>query len=96
MKINKINANAKNTKRVGLLLLFAFVKLFYLKKNTFFLLGKGVFDSDQGLGEGRKRTPGSSRRGRGPVHRPKRLKLPEAAVLGPATGVDPPVRSASV
>lgn len=90
MKINKIDATAKNTKHVGLLL-FAFVKFFFF----YFLLGKGGLGSDQSLGEGRKMPLGLLAGGGGLSSAPSRANFPELRCGGPAAGGEPPVSSVS-
>lgn len=56
MKINKIDAVAKNTKHVGLL--FVFLKFFLVFFFLNLFLRKGGFGLDNGLREGRKTPPG--------------------------------------
>lgn len=75
MKINKTDAMATNTKHVGLLLLFAFVKFFLLFLLFYFLLGKG--GSDQSLREGRKMLPGLPAGGGSLSSTPSQSNFPE-------------------
>lgn len=80
MKINKIDAMAKNTKHVGLLL-FAFVKFFlWFCVCVFFFFnfipGKGGFSLDKGLGEGGKISPGLRARDEGLSSAPSLANFP--------------------